>query len=224
MPAIPGRFATNVLPVVIAVILWLVGLQSHTFTVEQRAGITPPEVADGLVLCNLEDLDSVTIVFEGRGARVLWDQLNGFPETVSLINASSHPGALPASIPMSFDPGGIRWRGHPFRELAVTRFEPAVATALVDSMASRIVAVEVSTVGQIPSRYLWQSVDPPMVTLDGPAAMLSLVDSVGTSVLTAGQQSAEVAVETDSPLLSAWPSGVEARVSRPVPVVSFADM
>ncbi len=148
----PGRFATNVLPVVIAVILWLVGLQSHTFTVARRAGITPPEVADGLVLCNTDDLDSVTIVFEGRGARVLWDQLNGFPEAVTLIGASSRPGNLPASIPMSFDPAGIRWRGHPFRELAVSRFEPAVATALIDSTASRTVAVEVSTVGQIPSR------------------------------------------------------------------------
>lgn len=224
MSANPGRFATNILPVVIAVILWLVGLQSHTFTVARRVGIAPPELADGLVLCNTEDLDSVTVVFEGRGASVLWDQINGSPEAVSLIGASSRPGDLPAEVPMSFDPAGISWRGHPFRELAVSRFEPAIATALIDSTASRMVAVEVSTVGQIPSRYLWQSVDPPMVTLDGPAAMLSLLDSVGTAVLTAGQQSAEVAVETTSPLLSARPSGVEARLSRPVPVVSFMDM
>lgn len=224
MSTTPGRFAANVLPVVMAVILWLVALENRTFDVVHRVAVDSPALPDSLAICNSGDLDSVTIYFTGRGGMVLWDQINGEPASIALLAPSARPGPLPSTVSLEYDPESIRWRGRPFSGLAVSRFEPGLVTAVLDTIGSRSVRVGVPTMGPVPSRYLWTSVSPETVVLQGPASVISGMDSVETAVLTPGQPPTTLSVEAGSPLISAVPGEVVAGLARPVPVIAFADI
>ncbi len=224
MSTTPGRFAANVLPVVIAVILWLVALENRTFDVVQRTAVVRPDLPDSLAFCNPGEFDSVTVRFAGRGGMVLWDQIFGAPTSIGLLSPPARPGPLPATISFEFDPAAIRWSGRPYSELSVSGFEPGLVTAVVDSIGTRAVRVGVPTMGPVPSRYLWTSVSPETVVLQGPASVISEMDSVETAVLTPGQPPATLTVEAGSPLISSVPGEVVAGLARPVPVIAFSDI
>lgn len=224
MSTSPGRFTVNVLPVAFAVVLWLVALQTRAFSVAHSVAVIPPVLPDSLVICNPGEMDSVTVVFTGRGAGALWDQLNGAPATIQLAKATGRIGDLPAPVALEFDPAGIHWRGRVFSELEVSSVEPGRITAVFDSIGSRSVPVSIPTIGQTPSRYLWMSVTPSTVVIRGPSSLVASVDSMSTAVLMAGQPGTPVTVETGSPLLASEPAEVEARLARPVPVVSLSDL
>lgn len=224
MSTTPGRFAANVLPVVMAVILWLVALENRTFDVVHRMAVERPALPESLAYCNAGDFDTVTVRFTGRGGMVLWDQLRGSPVSVGLLSPAARPGPLPATVSLEFDTGAIRWKGRPYSELAVSGFEPDLVTAVVDSIGSRPVRVGVPTMGPVPSRYLWTSVSPETVVLRGPSSVISEMDSVETAVLTPGQPATTLSVEAGSPLISAEPGEVVAGLARPVPVIAFSDM
>lgn len=224
MSTSPGRFTANVLPIAFAVVLWLVALQTRTFSVSHSVAVIPPVLPDSLVISNPGEIDSVTVVFTGRGAGALWDQLNGAPATIQLEKATGRIGDLPAPVPLEFDPAGIQWHGRMWSELEVSSVEPGRITAVFDSTGSRRVPVSIPTIGQTPSRYLWMTVNPSTVVIRGPSSLVASVDSMSTAVLMAGQPGTPVTVETGSPLLASEPAEVEARLARPVPVVSLSDL
>ena len=224
MSTTPGRFAANVLPVVMAVILWLVAIENRSFEVVHRMAVDMPVPADSLAFCNAFEFDSVTVRFTGRGGMVLWDQINGRPASIGLQAPSQRPGPLPATVTLEYDPETIVWSGRPYSELSVAGFEPGLVTAVMDSIGSRSVRVGVPTMGPVPSRYLWTSVYPATVVLSGPASVIAGMDSVETAVLTPGQPPTALTVEAGSPLITAVPGEVVAGLARPVAVIAFSDL
>lgn len=222
----PGRLATNALPIVFAIILWIVALETRTFQVVEQVSVILPVLPDSLAVfaSNGSPLDSISITFSGRGASVLFDQLSGRPVSITLSQPEMAGLQFPVEIPVDPDPAGITWVGRRFSDLQVVSFEPGLITIPVDRVVSRRVAVSVATTGRIPSRFLWMSVSPAWVTITGPETLVEKVDSVDTVVLVADQPGTAVRIETGSPMIESEPVEVEARLVRPVPVISFVDL
>ncbi len=220
----PGWVATNVLPVAFAVFLWVFAIRERPFEVAVRVQVRPPMLPDSLTFVTGSLLDSVTVLFAGRGAPVLLDQFGGRPSAVVLPLTGADLLALPAELTVTLSCASLQWSGRAYENLQPVSFDPPTVTLPIDRRTEAVLPVRVETAGGIPGRFLHQAAEPGFVTLSGPGSVLAVMDSVGTVPMVPDQPAALLEIETGSPLVTSEPPEVEASLVIPPAIITTREL
>ncbi|MBD3371070.1 hypothetical protein GF402_12015 [Candidatus Fermentibacteria bacterium] len=214
-----------VFSVAVAIVLWLVAVQNRTFTVESRLAVTATGFPDSLAILDKGPTDSVTVRFEGSGAMVLWDQLEGHPISVRFpFRGLDLRGGFPREVRHSFEARDVAFRDDGYDVLVPVGFDPGSYALLLDVQVERYKPVRLVVSGEIPERYMWSTVDPPVVEVSGPASRLVEFDCFSTRPVIAGDQSSTVALDLPDTTLSLEPTEVTVSLKIPVPIVRMSDL
>lgn len=215
----PGGILTALLSVLIAVVLWVVAINGHTFEVAITVPLVPPMLPDSLVIVDGTFPDSIEVVFTGNGARVLLDQLAGRPAAAGIpFDSSGSRTGLPALISHRVAPLDIIWEGRPFEALSMSPAGPGLVGYRIDRIESRVLPVRVSARGTVPARYYWRHTAPSEVLVTCAGSTLEALDSISTEPVLPGQPDILLDIESGGAVIATDPPAVSTRLVRPVPV------
>jgi hypothetical protein len=224
-----GQPKSTILPwvfsVAVAIVLWLVAVQSRTFRVESSLPVRAGGFPDSLVILGREPADSVTVGFEGSGAMVLWDQLASHPTSVRFpFRGIELRGGFPQVVRHTFDPGDVVFRAEGYDVLVPVSFDPGSYALWLDVLSERRKPVRAVGSDEMPERYMWCTADPSEVVVSGPESRLEELDSFSTYPVVPGDQPSTVALQVPDSALSVEPAEVTVLLKVPVPVVRLSDL
>jgi hypothetical protein len=215
----PGGVLTTLLSVLIAVVLWVVAINGHTFEVAMTVPLVRPMLPDSLVIVEGTFPDSIEVVFTGNGARVLVEQLAGRPAAAGVpFDSSGGLTELPALISHRVNPIDIIWEGRPFENLTMSTAGPGIVGYRIDRIDSRILPVRVIARGTVPARYYWRHTAPSDVLVTSAASTLDALDSISTEPVLPGQPDILLDIESGGAVIATDPPAVSTRLVRPVPI------
>lgn len=216
----------TVISITIAVILWIIAISDHKFTISMKLPVVYPELMDAnFLILNEVSTESVTVSFTGSGAGVLIEQYFRHPVAVTLMELTPSSGNMfPQHLTHRFQDMDIIYSGKPFYVLQSSAFNPATIDFRIDMHSSRKIPVKVLAQGSIPERYFFQSLDTDSITLFGAASVLQIMDSVSTSSVVPGDESFRVSLLLESGITGSQPENVTAALIVPKTLVRLEDI